>query len=270
VISILIFPFLLCLILVFVHVYFGAYILKRGILFIDLALAQWAALGYLMGIAFHVENSIVLFLCGFSATVLAALILALLKPLFEAVNLQEAIIGVMYILASALALAFISSTGIEMHHLQEMFTGHLLFVQFSDVLITLGLYGFVGLLCYFFHSFLFQNRSQIAEFLFYSVFGLVVTSSVKLVGLLLVFSFLVLPILSIILFVSSLKMHVCLGWLVGIVASCLGLILSMRLDIPPSLCVILVLCVMLVVGIGGFLSLNGWYKKNTSINCIDL
>ncbi len=142
-ISILLIPLFLCFILVLIHVYFGAYVLKRGILFIDLALAQWAAFGYLIGYAYHVENPLYLFLCGFGATVIAAFILALVKPLFAAVNLQEAIIGVMYILAAAAAMAFISSTGLEVHHLKEMLTGYLLFVQLQDLLVTMILYAVV-------------------------------------------------------------------------------------------------------------------------------
>ncbi len=255
-ISILLIPFFLCFILVLIHVYFGAYVLKRGILFIDLALAQWAAFGYLIGYAYHIENPIYLFLCGFAATMIAAFILALVKPLFAAVNLQEAIIGVMYILAAAAAMAFISSTGLEVHHLKEMLTGHLLFVQWQDLIVTMLLYTVVGGVCFVFHSYLFQSRSQVSEFLFYTVFGVVVTSSVKLVGLLLVFSFLVLPILSVILYVKSLKKQILLGWGVGMVSACLGLMASMILDIPPSLCVILVLCVSLVLGIISYVVAN--------------
>jgi len=256
VISILLIPLFLCFILVLIHVYFGAYVLKRGILFIDLALAQWAAFGYLIGYAYHVENPLYLFLCGFGATVIAAFILALVKPLFAAVNLQEAIIGVMYILAAAAAMAFISSTGLEVHHLKEMLTGYLLFVQLQDLLVTMILYAVVGVLCFVFHSYLFKSRSQPSEFLFYSLFGVVVTSSVKLVGLLLVFSFLVLPILSVILFVKSLKKQIFLGWGVGVISACLGLLASIILDIPPSLCVILVLCVALVVGVVSYVVIN--------------
>ena len=255
-ISILLIPLALCLILVLIHVFFGVHILRRGILFIDLALAQWAAFGYLVGYAYHVENPLMLLLCGFSATIVAAFILAIIKPLFAAINLQEAIIGVMYILAASAAMAFISSTGLEVHHLKSMFTGHLLFVQLNDLWLTMFLYTCVGFICFIFYNRLFRSQSQLSEFLFYTLFGLVVTSSVKLVGLLLVFSFLVIPVLSVFLFVKSIKMQTLLGWGIGVIASCLGLLLSIVFDIPPSLCVILVLCGMLVLGIGVFLSLK--------------
>ena len=97
-IELIVWPLIACLSLVFIHGYFGAFVLRRGIIFIDLALAQWAALGYLVGHWLGVHSQISLFLIGFSFTLLAALILVGLKPFYEKVNQQEASIGVVYIL----------------------------------------------------------------------------------------------------------------------------------------------------------------------------
>ena len=191
--TVLAIPFLLCLILVCIHSYFGNFVLKRGILFADLALAQWAALGYLIGHYFHVESQLLLFLCGVGMSFLASLILSILSPMFDKSKDQEAIIGILYVLASAVAIALISSTGMESHHLQEMFSGHLLFVTKFEFLVTFALYTVLGSLAYFLRSH-FTQTNALSCLLFYTLFGVVVSSSVKLVGLLLVFSFLVIPV----------------------------------------------------------------------------
>ena len=135
-ISILALPFLACIALTFIHVYFGSFVLKRGIIFVDLALAQWAALGYLVGYWMGIESSIGLFLSGFSFTVIASVILTILKPIYNQSNLQEAVIGVVYIGGITIASALISTTGMEGHHLNDMLAGHLLFLQSSEVIFS--------------------------------------------------------------------------------------------------------------------------------------
>jgi zinc/manganese transport system permease protein len=256
-ISLLLLPFFACIVLVLIHVYFGAFVLKRGILFIDLALAQWAALGYLVGHWLEIQNSYYLFLMGFGFTIIAALILSLIKPLFKEVKLQEAVIGVMYILAAAGATALVSSTGMEGHHLKDMLTGHLLFIQQEDLTFAVLIYAIVGLILFVANKYLINSKSRLSEFLFYVLFGCVVTSSVKMVGILLVFSFLVLPILSIILYVKSLKNQILFGWIVGGLSSFTGLGLSMFLDIPPSLSIILVLCCAWALGSLSYVAMKG-------------
>lgn len=260
-ISFLFLPFIACIILVLIHVYFGAFVLKRGILFIDLALAQWAALGYLVGHCLKIDNAYYLFFIGFVFTIIAAGILSIIKPLFNEVKLQEAVIGVMYILAAAGATALASSTGMEGHHLKEMLTGHLLFIQTQDVIAALLLYGIIGIILFIFNHRLMHSKSRLSEFFFYTLFGCVVTSSVKMVGILLVFSFLVLPILSIILFVTSIKKQIVGGWIIGIVSAIVGLGLSIVLDIPPSLSIILVLCCCWIIGIISYVTTHSTSRK---------
>lgn len=240
-ISLLLLPCLACLLLVLIHVYFGAFVLRRGIIFIDLALAQWAALGYLVGHWLDIEHPIYLVLMGFGFTVVAALILTALKPLYHKVALQEAMIGVTYIGATTIATCLISTTGMEGHHLKDMLAGHLLFIQPIDLIIACTLYAGIGVLLWRCHHHFLSSQSQRWDFVFYVLFGCVVTSSVKMVGILLVFSYLVLPLLSVILMTQHLNQQIRYGWLIGAVASLVGLGLSIRLDIPPSYCIILVL-----------------------------
>ncbi len=232
-------PFLACLVLVLIHGYFGAFVLRRGIIFIDLALAQWAALGYLIGHWLGVESPASLFLIAFTGTLLASLILVGLKPFYEKVNLQEASIGVMYIFATTVATALISSTGMEGHHLKDMLSGHLLFIQPAEIFSAIILYTLIGGILYKVHHRLLSAKSRGWDFIFYSLFGLVVTSSVKMVGVLLVFSFLVIPLLTVRLFTTNFKTQLLSGWLIGSIGSVIGIILAISIDIPLSLSIIL-------------------------------
>jgi zinc/manganese transport system permease protein len=174
--SFLLLPFLACIMLVLIHVYFGAFVLKRGILFIDLALAQWAALGYLVGYWLDIHNPYYLFSIGFGFTIIAAFILSIIKPLFDEVKLQEAVIGVMYILAAAGATALASSTGMEGHELKDMLAGHLLFIQPQDVILAGLLYGIIGIILFVYKQKIAHSNSRLSEFVFYTLFGCVVTS----------------------------------------------------------------------------------------------
>jgi len=241
VISLLLIPFLVCVLLVFVHVYFGSFVLKRGILFIDLALAQWAALGYIVGHILHVHHPIMQFGISFFFTIAASVILATLKKVYPHIHSQEAVIGVMYIFSSALAIGLIATFGLEGVHLTQMLAGHLLFISQQELIQAVLIYGAVILCSIKAHSF-FHRETFGSDLLFYVLFGSVVTSSVKMVGVLLVFSFLVIPVLTVSFFSSKLKTQLLWGWLIGVVASTMGLIGSILLDIPPSYSVILTLC----------------------------
>jgi ABC-type Mn2+/Zn2+ transport systems, permease components len=193
VIELLIVPFILCVALVLIHVYFGSFVLKRGVIFIDLALAQWAALGYLIGHWAGVPAGLTLFVFAWGFTVIAAFILSFLKPIYQDLNLQEAVIGVLYIGAAAIATGLISLTGMEGHHLSHMLAGHLLFVQPVELYASLGVYALIGVMLLWLHRYFLNENSRGSEFVFCVLFGLVVTSSVQLVGILLVFSYLVIP-----------------------------------------------------------------------------
>ncbi len=251
--SFMILPLVACLLLTGIHVYFGAFVLRRGVLFVDLALAQWAALGYLVAHWLGIESYGLLFLMGFGFTLIASLIITLLKPIFKELNYQEAVIGIMYISASAFSIGLISATGMEGHQLKNMMAGHLLFVQPFEVMTAALLYGAIGIGLYFAHSRFLSASSRLWDFVFYALFGLVVTSSVKIAGVLMVFSFLVLPLLSTVLFTSVLKKQLISAWIIGIFASMVGLWLSFFVDVPPSFCVILALCLIWVLSILAFL-----------------
>ena len=260
-ISLLAIPFLACIALVFVHVYFGTFVLKRGIIFIDLALAQWAAFGYLVSNYLHIDHSMTQFIISFGFTLIAGFILTMLKPMFDKVNLQEAIIGVVYITATTLSVILIAITNMEGHHLNEMLAGHLLFIRQSELIFSTGLYAIIAGALYGLHRYFLTSQSKLIDFLFYALFGLVVTSSVKMVGILLVFSFLVIPTLSTILFTKTLKWQLIYGWILGVSASFFGLFGSILFDIPPSFSIILVLIGCLISSVLISISSNFNYNK---------
>ena len=241
-IDLLTLPLLACITLVGIHVYFGAFVLKRGIIFIDIALAQWACLGYVVAYWLGIHQGPLFFIVGVAFSMIAALILSLVKPLYNQVNLQEAVIGVLYIAGAALTVGILSSTGMEGQHLTKLFSGQLLFVSGMDVIWSALLYLVIGGIVYKYHSRFSQSGTPLWNFIFYALFGCVVTSSVKMVGILLVFSYLVLPVLSLVLFTNQLKHQIRWGWVIGSVASLIGLGASIIVDIPPSYCIILVLC----------------------------
>ncbi len=245
-ISLLSLPLLACIALALVHVYFGTFVLRRGVIFIDLALAQWAALGYLVGHWIGIHSPFFLFLMAVGFTIIASFILTIVKPLYNKINLQEGLIGAVYITAATLAIALITTTGMESHHLKDMLAGHLLFIQQTDIWIAYGLYTFIGILLLQWHHYFIHARSQMWDFIFYVLFGIVVTSSVKMVGILLVFAFLVLPPLSMVLVSSEFKKQVQYGWVIAILASGTGLFASLQIDIPPSYCIIITLCIIWV------------------------
>ena len=248
-IDLLLWPLLTCCVLAGIHAYFGYFVLNRGILFIDLAMAQWAALGYLVAHFFHVESPVSSFIIAFLFTILAGLILIALKPLISD-DKQEAVIGVLYLTGITVAVSVVSFTGMEGHHFHEMLSGQLLFVTPLEAIVTTILYGVISIILFNVHRLIANQHHLLSLFLFYGLFGFVVTSSVKLVGLLLVFSYLVLPILTVSSFKLSFKRQLFTSYGVSVLSSVCGLFLSFFLNLPPSIAIILCLILTWVISLG--------------------
>ena len=239
--DLLILPAFTCFILVLVHVYFGAFVLKRGVLFIDLALAQWAALGYLLAHALGVQQHILLHGAAFLAALMIGCFLSLIKKVYKQTNILEASIGVLYITGSAISVGLIVGLGLESHLMDEMLGGHLLFVQSGELIVSAGMYAIILAVLFRCHQYFIQSNNIVWDLVFYACFAAVVASSVKLVGVLLVFSYLVFPVLSLALFTHSLKQQIFWGWILGIIASLLGMCLSLKIDMPISYVIIYML-----------------------------
>ena len=242
----LLMPFLASLILTGIHAYLGVHVVERGVIFVDLALAQIAALGavvaILMGIDPHGGKTYWISL-GF--TFLGAAIFSVIRSRRAHVP-QEAIIGIAYAVASAAAILAMSKATGETEHLKDMLVGNILAVSGPDVARTALLYGAVGVFHFIFRKkFLLisvdpkeaaaQGISiRLWDFLFYASFGFVVTSSVAIAGVLLVFCYLIVPSVGAMLFADRIGPRLAIGWTMGTLVSALGVYLSVVLDLPTG------------------------------------
>jgi zinc/manganese transport system permease protein len=239
-------PFAASLILTGIHAYLGVHVVERGVIFVDLALAQIAALGatvaVVAGLGPHGREAYWISL-GF--TFLGAAIFALARTRRGHIP-QEAFIGIAYAVASALAILMMSKATGETEHLKDMLVGNILAVSWHEVKITALLYGAVGLFHYIFRKkflLISMNHKQAEglgvnvrfwDFLFYASFGFVVTSSVAIAGVLLVFCYLIVPSVGAMLFADRVGRRLAIGWTMGTLVSALGCYLSVVLDTPTG------------------------------------
>lgn len=251
VLDLLIPAFVASLILTGIHAYLGVHVVERGVIFVDLSLAQIAALGttvaYLAGFDLH-STAAWLFSLGF--TFLGAAIFALSRVHRETRIPQEAVIGIVYAVSAAAAILVMSKATQETEHLKEMLVGNILSVTWPELGKTAALYALVGL----FH-FVFRERFLLIsmngaeaerrgwnvrfwDFLFYVSFGFVVTSSVAIAGVLLVFCFLIVPSVAAMMFSERLGPRLAIGWTMGALVSAGGVGLSFALDLPTGAAIV--------------------------------
>ena len=230
--------FLVAVCLVGIHVYFGIQVLARNVIFVDLALAQIAALGatvaFMLG---HSAQSLATYGYSLAFTFVAALLLAFTRVWAKRVS-QEALIGVIYVVAAAASILLIDRAPQGAEHLKQILTGNILTSGVNELAAIIPLYLAVALLHFLLRSKLTQSGSLFWEFLFYSTFGMVVTSSVALAGVLLVFSFLIIPATIGVMFASSLSRQLAIGWIAGTLTSAVGLALSFALDLPTGAAIV--------------------------------
>ncbi len=205
------------------HVPLGRVVLKRGIIFLDLAIAQVAALGLVIAYSFHWQPA------SWQVQVIAMLA-ALGGVLFlyycdkTRPEIQEAIIGSVFVLASSAMIILLSTNPQGGEQLKELLVGQILWVSYDQLIQTAGIY----ILVYFLWL-VFRNRSS--SLLFYILFALSITASVQLVGVYLVFATLILPALAI----RNLKQNTLLtGYVIATSGYILGLIISSLLDLPTG------------------------------------
>src|SRR5581483_7113253 len=171
---------------------------------------------------------------------------------------QEAIIGICYAVASAAAILAMSKSVQETEHLKEMLVGNILTVSWYEVGKTAVLYGAIGLFHYIFRrKFLLISLDPEAaeaqgisirfwDFLFYASFGFVVTSSVAIAGVLLVFCYLIVPSVGAMLFADRIGRRLAIGWTMGTLVSALGCYLSVQLDTPTGATIVVTFGAVLV------------------------
>src|SRR5262245_44752544 len=259
-------PFVASLILTGIHAYLGVHVVERGVIFVDLSLAQIAALGATIALLMPVSggdpHAPVVYWISLAFTFLGAAVFAVLRPRDRRIP-QEAIIGICYAVASAASILAMSKATSESEHLKDMLVGNILAVSWPEVGKTAVLYGGVGLFHYIFrrrflaismahrHGQDHSTSPRLWDFLFYASFGFVVTSSVSIAGVLLVFCYLIVPSVAAMLYADSIGKRLAIGWTMGTVVSALGVYLSLKLDLPTGATIVctfgLVLAIMAAV-----------------------
>jgi zinc/manganese transport system permease protein len=251
-------PFAACFVLVGIHAYFGIHVIERRVLFVDLAVAQFAALGAVVGFAFgHHPGSVGSTAWSMGFAVVAAGVFAVTRMRHERIP-QEAIIGITFVVASALAILVADKAPEGAETIKETLAGTLLWVTWPTVVKDLVIYSGVGL----FHWLLRGRFLLISldpdeafrrgwwvrwwDFLFYLSFGVIITFSVQIGGVLMVFSYLVIPACVAILTCRSMRARLMVGWLVGWAGSALGLLASYAWDFPTGPAIVVVLGLSLV------------------------
>ncbi len=238
-------PFAMCLVLAGMHCYLGIHVLKRGVIFIDLSLAQVAALGYtvavLLGGAWLLGGGYPLALLF---TFVASGIFAIARRRGEDFP-QEAVIGMVYAFGSAAVVLVADRMAHGAEEVRELLVGQILFVSWREVRSTAVIYLGVGLVHWFLRKpFLALSegesikRGSAYDFLFYALFGVVISSSVKVAGVLQVFTYLIVPAFVGGLFFKGMRARLFFGWVFGFVLSLLGLWLSYVFDLPSGAAIV--------------------------------
>ncbi|HEV8318399.1 MAG TPA: metal ABC transporter permease [Vicinamibacterales bacterium] len=255
-------PFVASLILTGIHAYLGVHVVERGVIFVDLSLAQIAALGatmaLLMPISLGDPHAPVVYWISLGFTFIGAAVFSMIRTRRARIP-QEAIIGISYAVASAAAILAMSKSTSQAEHLKDMLVGNIIAVSWDEVLRTAVLYGIIGAFHYVFRSKFLAisinpQRAEAAgislrfwDFLFYASFGFVVTSSVAIAGVLLVFCYLIVPSVAAMLFADRIGPRLAIGWSMGTIVSALGVYLSLVLDLPTGATIVCTFGLVLVV-----------------------
>lgn len=239
-------PFLMCLVLTGLHAYLGVHVLAREVVFVDIALAQIAALGatgaFLVG---YEADTRVSYFSGVAATMLGALVLSLTRSRRRHVS-QEAVIGAVYAVSTAAAVLLADRAPHGAEHIRSMLVGSILTVRGPQVVEVGVIYLGIGLLHWVCRrAFLLIStdpaaafergwRVRLWDFVFYASFGVVVTTSVRIAGVLLVFSYLIVPALAGSVFGGTLATRLLIGWGLGALVSVIGMVASASFDLPTG------------------------------------
>ncbi len=255
-------PFAASLILAGIHAYLGVHVVERGVIFVDLSLAQIAVLGASIALVLPQSagdpHAPIVYWMSLGFTFVGAAVFSLVRG-HKARIPQEAIIGICYAVAAAAAILAMSKAPSEGEHLKYMLVGNILAVSWPEVGNTALLYGAVGVFHFVFRKqFLAISMSHGQgsvpglsvrwwDFLFYSSFGFVVTSSVSIAGVLLVFCYLVVPSVGAMLYSEHIGRRLAIGWTMGSIVSAAGVFLSLKLDLPTGATIVCTFGVVLAL-----------------------
>ena len=247
------------LIIAGIHAYLGLHVVERGVIFVDLSLAQIASLGAAIAVwQGYDAHGPAIYWMSLAFTLIGAVIFAVIKG-HEARIPQEAIIGISYAVASAAVILTLSKATGEAEHLRDMLVGNILSVQWPEVWLTGAIYLAIGLFHYVFRKRFLEismDAQAVAargisvrfwDFLFYASFGFVVTRSVAIAGVLLVFCYLIVPSVGGMLFSARIGPRLAIGWVMGTVVSMLGMYFSVQFDLPTGATIVCTFGVALIL-----------------------
>ena len=241
--ELLFWPLLAGAVLTGIHAYFGLHVLARGIVFVDLSLAQVAALGITVAIlAGHTVDSPAAYWYALAFSSSGAVLFALARRYEHAIQ-QEVVIGIVYAVCAALSVLALDRAPQGVEHIKQILIGSILTVRPDQVAQLALLYGVIGAVHWLLRrpliqaSFHPEHPSSVRflwDVVFYGSFAIVVTSSVRIVGVLLVFSYLIVPAAIANLFLRSLRLRLLLAWVLGVLITALGLGSSWYWDLPTG------------------------------------
>lgn len=252
-----------CLVLVGIHAYLGIHVIKRQIIFVDLAIAQIAALGALVAFLFGIQpHTLASYWFSLGLATIGAAIFALCRFRDSKVP-QEAVIGLVYAIAAAVAILLIDKAPHGAEQLKDILVGSLLWVKWQSIAIAATVYSAVGIVHYVFRDkFLLISEDpeearrrginvRLWDFLFFLLFGVVITLSVDVAGVLIVFVFLVAPAIMAVTITDRLSSQLLIGWGLGVVVTVLGLVASYVWDLPtgPAIISCYAVVVLLLSGV---------------------
>ncbi len=235
-----------CLILVGIHSYLGLHVIRRKVIFVDLALAQIAALGTTVGFLFGImPGTVGAYWFSLTFAIIGAAVFSISRIRHEKIP-QEAVIGLVYAIAAAVSILVIDKAPHGAEHIKELLTGSILWVKWSTIETAAIVYAAVGLFHFIFRRkfiLISENPEKAYEqglsvrfwdFLFYVSFGIVITHSVGTAGVLLVFVFLVVPAITSMLITDVLWKQLVIGWIMGVFVTVAGLYISYVADLPSG------------------------------------
>lgn len=257
-------PFVACMVLVAMLSYLGLHVIAREVIFVDLSLAQMAALGSLSALLFHIDpDSPKTYVFALLATAVGALLFALTRTTGRTSRVpQEAFIGIVYVVASAAAVLVANTVPGGGDAVEKTLVGSLLWVTWPQIGKVAAVYAGLGVfqfalrrrfLTISFHPEDAERQGwkiRWWDFLFYLLFGVVITLAVPIAGVLMVFSFLVVPAVIANLFTGDKRQLVLLSWGSGALASILGLWVSYTKDLPTGPLIVCMYGALLLVAAG--------------------
>ena len=264
ILSVMKWPLVACLLLPGILVYYGLHIIRREVIFVDLALAQVATLGTCVCLYLgHEPDDPHNYFWSLGFTLVGALVFTFTRASKHAKVPQEALIGITYVVAAAAGILLLSKSPHGKEELQRTLVGDLLTVTPLEIGKTAALYAVIAIVHFIFRKqfikLSFDHEHAAAgglsvhfwDFLFYALFGLIVTSFVQVGGVLMVFSYLIVPAACGTYLAASLPARLAIGWCVATLASVGGLYASFRLDVPTGAAIVCVLGAgLLVAAIG--------------------